>query len=135
MYEYLLTLHVTGMALVVGALFLQSLGIVMALRLKGAGHQDGVRELQRRIHAFIYYPILAVTLITGVWLAVDGDVFSQGKWLQWKLVLVIVLIGLGFLVGWELRSKRILKPVAMVIHIVIFLVAAGIVYLAAVRPF
>jgi uncharacterized membrane protein len=134
MYEYLLTLHVTGMALVVGALFLQSLGIVMALRLKGAGHQDGVRELQRRIHAFIYYPILAVTLSTGLWLALDGDAFSQGKWLQWKLVLVTVLIGLGFLVGWELRAKRIVKPIAMAIHIVIFLLAAGIVYLATVRP-
>ncbi|HEX7927503.1 MAG TPA: CopD family protein [bacterium] len=135
MYEYLLTLHVTGMALVVGTLFLQSLAIVMAQRLKGAGHQEGVRELQRRIHLFIYYPILAVTLLTGLWLALDGEVFSQGKWLQWKLVLVILLIGLGFLVGWELRSQRVPKPIAMLIHIVIFLLAAAIVYLATVRPF
>lgn len=134
MYEYLLTLHVTAMALVLGTLFLQSLAVVMALRLKTAEHQVGVRELQRRIHAFIYYPILLVALASGMWLAIDGDAFSQGKWLQWKLVAVVLLIGLGFLVGWELRGGRVFKPVAMMIHIVIFLLALAIVYLATVRP-
>lgn len=134
MYEYILTLHVTAMSLVVGTLFLQSLAVVMALRLKAAEHREGVRELQRRIHAFIYYPILGVALLSGLWLAIDGDAFSQGKWLQWKLVLVILLIGLGLLVGWELRGKRVIKPLAMVIHILIFLLALGIVYLATVRP-
>jgi uncharacterized membrane protein len=134
MYEYLLTLHVTAMALVVGTLFIQSLAVVMALRLKPAEHQAGVRELQRRIHAFIYYPILAVALLSGAWLAIDGDVFNQGQWLQWKLVLVVLLIGLGLLVGRELRSDRVFKPAAMAIHILVFLLAAGIVYLATVRP-
>lgn len=135
MYEYLLTIHVTAMAIVVGALFLQSLAVVMARRLTGAGHQEGVRELQRRIHGFIYYPILAVTVLTGLWLALDGDVFSQGKWLHWKLVLVIVLIGLGLLVGREVRGRRAPKPLAMAVHIAIFLVAAAILYLALIRPF
>jgi uncharacterized membrane protein len=135
MYDYLLTIHVTAMAIVVGTLFLQSLAVVMAQRLTGAGHQDGVRELQRRIHWFIYYPILAVTLATGLWLALDGDVFSQGKWLHWKLVLVIMLIGLGFLVGRELRGRGVIKPLAMSIHVAIFLAAAAILYLALIRPF
>ncbi len=134
MYEYLLTLHVTAMALVLGSLFLQSLAVVMALRLKAPEHREGVRELQRRIHAFIYYPILGVALLSGLWLAVDGDAFNQGKWLHWKLVLVVLVIGLGLLVGWELRAKRILKPLAMAIHILIFLLALGVVYLATVRP-
>jgi uncharacterized membrane protein SirB2 len=63
------------------------------------------------------------------------DAFRQGTWLHWKLVGVMLLVGLGFLTGWEIRSQRVIKPLAMIVHIVIFLVSLWVVYLAAVRPF
>jgi hypothetical protein len=47
----------------------------------------------------------------------------------------MLLVGLGFLTGWEIRSQRVIKPLAMIVHIVIFLVSLWVVYLAAVRPF
>lgn len=135
MYEYILALHVTAIALVVGTLFLQSLAVVMALRLPSPEQQAGVRTLQGRIHRFIYYPILAVAIVTGAWLAVESDAFSEGSWLRWKLVLVVVLIGLGFLVGGELRGRRVIKPLALAVHIAIFLLSAWIIYLATIRPY
>jgi uncharacterized membrane protein len=135
MLKYLVALHVTAVCLVVGVLFVQSLAVVMAMRLKTDAQREGQRILQQRFHWFIYYPILAVALGTGFWLASAMDAFAQGKWLAWKLVGVMMLIGLGFLTGWEIRTGRVPKPVAMLVHIAIFLVSLWIVYLATARPF
>lgn len=131
----LLTLHVTSVSIVIGSLFVQSLGVVMALRLKSEEQREGVRNLQRRVHLFIYYPILLVALGSGLWLALAGDVFSTGKWLHWKLVGVVLLIGLGLLTGRSIRARKPIKPLAMLVHICIFLVSFWIVYLATARPF
>ena len=135
MYKIFLALHVISVALVVGTLFLQSLAVVMALRLKTEAQQEGNRLLQRRIHLAVYYPILAVALVTGIGLAAASGAFSHGTWLHWKLVGVVLLIGLGFLTGWELRTPRPFKPVAMAVHIAVFLVSFYVIYLATAQPF
>ena len=134
MMSFLLPLHVTAAALVIGSLFVQSLMVVMALRLKLPEHREGVRILQRRLHVFIYYPILLVALVTGLWMALLTGAFGEGRWLHWKLVWIVVLAGLGFMTGRNLRQREVAKPVAMVVHIVIFLVSMAIVYLAALKP-
>ena len=133
MHAYLVALHVTAAALVIGALFLQSLAVVMALRLKSEAHREGNRILQRRIHLFIYYPILVVSLGSGLWLALRTEAFDQGRWLHWKLVGVVLLVGLGLLTGRAITAKRVFKPVAMLVHIGIFLVSVWIVYLVTTR--
>jgi protoporphyrinogen IX oxidase len=135
MYHAVVALHLTAVSLVVGTLFLQSLSVVMALRLKSDAQREGQRIVQRRIHWFIYYPILLVALATGLGLALSSGAFQQGRWLHWKLLGVVLLVGLGFLTGWEIRAKRVVKPIAMMVHIVIFLVSLGVMYLAAVRPY
>ncbi|HUJ76510.1 MAG TPA: hypothetical protein VL359_16735 [bacterium] len=135
MLPYILALHGAAIALVVGILFVQSLAVVMALRLQVPEQREGVRILQGRVHVFVYYPILAVALASGLWLALRTDAFSQGQWLRWKLVLVVVLIGLGFLTGWAIRAQRVLRPLALLIHILIFIVAMIIIYLATTKPF
>ena len=135
MNNFMIALHITAVSLVIGTLFLQSLAVVMALRLKTDAQKEGVRILQQRIHWFIYYPILLVALATGLGLAWSTDAFHQGRWLHWKLVGVVLLIGLGLLTGLNIRAKRLVKPLAMVVHILIFLVSLWVVYLAAVRPF
>ncbi len=138
MYNYLLALHVTAISLVVGTLFMQSLLVVMALRLKVAQQREGVRIMQLRVHLFIYYPILAVALASGFWMAGLGEAFAEGRWLHWKLVLVLLLIGLGLLTGRNLRGRGAgrspAKGPALAVHIVIFVLSAWIVYLATVKP-
>ncbi|MBI3991999.1 MAG: hypothetical protein HY342_01890 [Candidatus Lambdaproteobacteria bacterium] len=133
MYAYVLSLHITASALVIGSLFMQSLMVVMVLRLKNPEHVAGTRIIQRRMHWFIYYPILAVALLSGLWVAWATETLGQ-KWLHWKLVLVVLLIGLGFLTGHALRKQAVPKPFAMAVHIVIFLVALCLVYFAALKP-
>jgi uncharacterized membrane protein len=131
---YLLALHVTATALVVGTLFLQSLVVVMALRLPNPTHREGVRLMQRRVHLYIYYPILAAAVLTGLWLAWLVEAFEDGHWLYWKLVLVVVLVGLGLLTGGELRRERVAKGPALAVHIVIFVVSTWIIFLATAKP-
>lgn len=133
MYAYIVALHVTAASLVIGTLFLQSLNVVMAVRLKSEEQRTGNRILQRRVHWFIYYPILLVALVSGMWLAQASNAFAQGKWLHWKLVGVVVLIGLGLLTGRGIGAIRVIKPLAMLVHIAVFLVSIWIVYLVTTR--
>lgn len=135
MKNFYLTLHMISMCLVIGTLFLQSLSVVFRLRLKSADEVSGLRNVQIRIHKFIYYPILGVTLITGLILAVKTGVFAEAKWIYWKLGLIVLLIVLGVLNSKQIKKDLLPKKHAMMVHIAIFCIGAGIIYLATIKPF
>ena len=135
MKNFFLTLHMISMCLVIGTLFLQSLTVVFRLRLKSAEEAMGLEKTQTRIHKFIYYPILGVTLISGVVLAIKTGAFSEGKWIHVKLVLLIVLIALGVQNGRQIKEAVLPKKYAMMVHIAIFVAGAYMIYLATIKPF
>ena len=137
MKNFILTLHIISMCLVVGTLFLQSLIVVFRLRLKKQEEITGVKNVQKRIHKFIYYPILGVTIISGVILTSNTGVFSQDQnnWISLKLGLLIVLIIFGILNGKQIQTDVLPKKYAMMVHIPIFLIGAGMIYLATIKPF
>ena len=137
MKNFFLTLHILSMCLVVGTLFLQSLIVVFRLRLKKQEEITGVKNIQNRIHKFIYYPILGVTIISGVILTSNTGVFSQDQnnWISLKLGLLIVLIIFGILNGKQIQTDVLPKKYAMMVHIPIFLIGAGMIYLATIKPF
>ena len=135
MKNFFLTLHIISMCLVVGTLFLQSLTVVFRLRLKKKEEVDGAKNIQKRIHKFIYYPILGVTVISGVVLAVNTNVFSEANWILPKLGLLLILIVLGILNGRQIQTDVLPKKYAMMVHIAIFLIGSGIIYLATIKPF
>ena len=130
-----LTLHSISMCLVVGTLFLQSLTVVFRLRLSKQEEIDGAKNIQKRIHKFIYYPILAVTIISGMVLAVKTNVFAEANWIFVKLGLLIILIIFGILNGKQIQADVLPKKYAMMVHIPIFLIGAGMIYLATIKPF
>jgi uncharacterized membrane protein len=137
MKNFILTLHIISMCLVVGTLFLQSLIVVFRLRLKKHEEVAGVKNVQKRIHKFIYYPILGVTIISGMILASFTGVFSQDQnnWISFKLLLLIILVVFGILNGKQIQAEILPKKYAMMVHIPIFLIGAGIIYLATIKPF
>ena len=135
MKNFFLTLHMISVCLVVGTLFLQSLTVVFRLRLKSAEEVAGVRNVQNRIHKFIYYPILGVALITGMVLAVKTNVFAESHWIYPKLALLVALVSLGVMNGKQIQKDLLPKKYAMMVHIAIFLIGAGMIYLATIKPF
>lgn len=126
-----------SMCLVVGTLFVQSLSVVFRLRLKSSQEAEGLRKIQSRIHKFIYYPILFVTVVSGIVLAVKTEVFSHAahNWLLLKLGLLVALIALGFQNGVQIKKDFLPKKYAMMVHIAIFIVGAFMIYLATLKPF
>ncbi|MBF0286688.1 MAG: hypothetical protein HQM14_02625 [SAR324 cluster bacterium] len=135
MYNFFVMLHVISICLVVGTQFVQSLAVIFRLRLEKQEQIIGAQWIQYRIYKFIYYPILIIAIGTGFYLAIVTGAFSQGKWLHWKLVLLVILIGFGFLNGRQINDKDLPKPFAMFVHIGIFCVASVMIYLVKVRPF
>ncbi len=135
MRNFFLTLHMVSMCLVVGTLFLQSLTVVFRLRLKSAEEREGLRKTQKRIHKFIYYPILFVTVASGLYLAIKTGVFGEARWIYTKLGLLLVLVGLGIQNGRQIKQDHLPKKYAMMVHIAIFIIAGGMIYLATVKPF
>jgi len=124
-----------SMSLVIGTLFLQSLTVVFRLRLKNDTEVLGLKKTQARIHKFIYYPILGVTLISGIFLAASTGVFQEASWIKVKMVLLIVLISLGVMNGKQITQDVLPKKYAMMVHIPIFIVGAAMIYLATIKPF
>jgi len=135
MKNFFLTLHMVSMCLVVGTLFLQSLTVVFRLRLKSAHEREGLRKTQVRIHKFIYYPILFVTVASGLYLAIKTGVFDEAQWIWPKLGLLLVLVALGFQNGRQINQDQLPKKYAMMVHIAIFIIAGIMIYLATVKPF
>jgi uncharacterized membrane protein SirB2 len=134
MKNFFLTLHMISMCLVIGTLFVQSLSVVLRLRLKSTEEAEGLRKTQNRIHKFIYYPILGVTIISGAVLAVKTEVFIESQWIYWKLGLLAVLIALGIQNGKQIKEDSLPKKYAMMVHIAIFIVGACMIYLATIKP-
>jgi uncharacterized membrane protein len=124
-----------SVCLVIGTLFLQSLTVVFRLRLKTAAQVDGIRNVQNRIHKFIYYPILGVALITGLVLAVKTNVFSDSHWIYPKLLCLLILVTLGVMNGKQIKKDLLPKKYAMMVHIAIFIIGSYMIYLATIKPF
>ncbi len=135
MKNFFLTLHMISMCLVVGTLFLQSLTVVFRLKLKSNPEAAGLKKIQNRIHKFIYYPILLVTILSGIVLAVQTGVFQEAQWIKWKMGLLVLLILLGIQNGIQIKKDLLPKKYAMMVHIAIFLIGAGMIYLATIKPF
>ena len=137
MYHAILTLHVTGVCLVVGTLFVQSLSVIFRLRMTQSEQIAGAQWIQRRINYFIYYPILLVTMASGLYLALVQGLFTADgeRWLHWKLIFLVLLIIFGFMNGQQINKTQLTKPLAMFVHIGIFCVSAVMIYLAQARPF
>ena len=136
MYVFILTLHVLTVMLVIGTLFVQSLTVVFRLRLSDPAQIEGVQWIQYRVHHLIYYPILVVAVSSGAYLALLQDgLTTPGNWLQAKIILLPILIVFGFLNGRQISNENLQKTQALLVHIGIFVVSAGMIYLAQVKPF
>ena len=136
MYVFILTLHVLTLMLVIGTLFVQSLTVVFRLRLSDPAQIEGVQWIQYRVHHLTYYPILVVAVSSGAYLALLQDgLTTPGNWLQAKIILLPILIVFGFLNGRQISNENLQKTQALLVHIGIFMVSAGMIYLAQVKPF
>jgi len=65
------------------------------------------------------------------------DIFSQDQnnWISFKLGLLVILIIFGILNGKQIQTDILPKKYAMMVHIPIFLIGAGMIYLATIKPF
>ena len=136
MYVFILTLHVLTVMLVIGTLFVQSLTVVFRLRLSDPAQIEGVQWIQYRVHHLTYYPILVVAVSSGAYLALLQDgLTTPGNWLQAKIILLPILIVFGFLNGRQISNENLQKTQALLVHIGIFMVSVGMIYLAQVKPF
>ena len=137
MYIFSFTLHVVAVMLVIGTLFVQSLTVVFRLRLSDQAQIEGVQWIQRRVHQLIYYPILVIAVSSGAYLAMLQErITTPGNgWLHAKVTLLLILIVLGFLNGRQISNGNLRKPQALLVHIGVFFVSVGMIFLAQVKPF
>ena len=135
LYHTMVAVHVTTVCLVVGTLFVQSLAVVFRFRMTEDAQIAGAQWIQHRIYKFIYYPILGIAVATGLYLATITGAFSNGLWLHYKLVGLLLLIVFGFLNGMQILKRDLPKPMAMFVHIGIFCTSVFMIYMASAKPF
>ena len=98
---------------------------------------EGIKFVQGRVHRLIYYPVLAVAVASGAYLAVIQErISSPGNgWLHTKITLLLILIILGFVNRRQIMNTDLRKPQALLVHIGIFSVSAAMIFLAQAEPF
>jgi uncharacterized membrane protein len=134
MTAFLLVLHVLFAAITIGALFAETLAMVMAHRLTSEPFREAAWRLLQRMHRGVAYPAAGVAVVSGFALAGAQGVLGEG-WVAWKLVLVVLLVGLVLWARGALRQGLPPKPVALLLHIGTFALSAPIVAFAALKPF
>ncbi len=68
-------------------------------------------------------------------LTVKTGEFGQANWIAAKLGLLVLLIVLGVLNAKQIQTDLLPKKYAMMVHIAIFLIGAGMIHLATTKPF
>ena len=111
--------------------------VVFRLRLSNQVQIEGIQFVQRRVHRLIYYPVLAVAVASGAYLAVIQErISSPGNgWLHIKITLLLILIILGFVNRRQIMNIDLRNPQALLVHIGIFFVSAAMIFLVQAKPF
>ena len=92
------------------------------IRLSNQEQIDGIQFAQRRVHQLNYYPVLAVSVASGAYLAVIQERTSSpgNGWIHTKITLLLILIILGFVNRRQIMDIDLHKPQALLVHIGIF---------------
>jgi putative membrane protein len=140
MYEWIKALHVVAViAWMAGMLYLPRLFVYHCDAEIGSKQSETFKVMEQRLLKAIINPAMAVTWLTGLYLAWAGHWFSAG-WLHGKLLLVIAMSGMhGFLARCvkdfaadrNLRSPRFYRFINEVPTVLMI----GIVILVVVKPF
>ena len=126
-YGLIVHLHNAAMVVWIAAM------VVAPLTIRGAGNASTARRILRGVAT----PGLILTWLLGLWLAVQGEWFTQG-WLHAKLVFVLALSALH---GIALGRLRRMTPggavpgVVRVLPWITLLLTAVAVWLAWGKPF
>lgn len=100
LYLWLKVIHLVAViAFMAGMFYLPRLFVYHASVPQGSPQSELFKVMERRLDLAIMRPALIVVLGSGLALAYEGRLF-QARWLDWKLVLVLLLLGLyGHLVA------------------------------------
>jgi hypothetical protein len=92
-FDVVLFLHITSVVIAFGVIF--TYPIIVPLTVRSAPRQVAwLHQMQGMIGRTVITPAGALILLTGIYLAADGDVFSKW-WVAVPLLAIIVILGLG----------------------------------------
>jgi protoporphyrinogen IX oxidase len=140
LYDWLKALHVIAViAWMAGMLYLPRLYVYHAGTKPGSELSETFKVMERRLLRAIINPAMTAAWVFGLWMAWEGDLWSQ-HWFQAKLVLVIAMSTLhGFLSRWRrdfaADTNRHSAKFYRTVNEVPTLLLIGIVILVIVKPF
>ena len=106
-YEVVLALHIMAVVVAFGVTFAYPIMFAVAAR-HGAAQPAALHRVEYTIERWLIIPGLAVVVIAGIFLASDGDLWSE-FFVQWGLAAVIVigaLVGVGDDPDGQTRARR-----------------------------
>jgi len=139
-YRWMKVLHIVAViSWMAGLLYLPRLFVYHCEAEAGSKQSGTFKVMERRLYRGIMGPAMIASWSAGLWLAWDLGLFGDG-WFHAKLALVVILTGMHWLYGANLRAfaedrnarpqrfYRFMNEVPTVLMI-------GIVILVIVRPF
>jgi len=140
LYPWFKAFHVMAViSWMAGMLYLPRLFVYHCGAEKGSRQSETFKVMERRLLRGIINPAMVVSWTLGLWMVYEGGLISM-YWLQFKLLLVVILSGVhGMLARWTLdfaadrnsHSERFYR----IMNEVPALLMVGIVIMAVIKPF
>ena len=139
-YLWLKAIHILAViSWMAGMLYLPRLFVYHANTEVGSSASEIFKVMERRLLRAIMTPALVVVWVTGLWIALSGQLFASG-WLHAKLLLVLIMSALhghcSVTVTKFARDRNNKKPIYYRFYNEIpTLLLIGIVFLVVLKPF
>jgi uncharacterized membrane protein len=139
MVAWMLVFHITGLVFWLGSLLIVTHVLAMHTQETSAEARAALGRLEMKLFKGLAHPGAALMVITGGLLVIQEPNYLRAHWLQAKLLLVAILVGLDLMV--YLRAKdfiagriQLRRKECMALHGAIALVFLGILILVLTKP-
>ena len=93
-YPWIKALHIIAVvAWMAGILYLPRLFVYHAMQIPGSEVSETFKVMERRLLRYIMNPAMILSFLFGEWLIMINPVLLEQSWMQYKIIVLVIMTG------------------------------------------
>ena len=94
-YPWIKALHIIAVvAWMAGILYLPRLFVYHAMQIPGSEVSETFKVMERRLLRYIMNPAMILSFLFGGWLIIINPVLIEQSWMQYKIIVLVIMTGI-----------------------------------------
>ncbi len=94
-YPWIKALHIIAVvAWMAGILYLPRLFVYHAMQIPGSEVSETFKVMERRLLRYIMNPAMILSFLFGGWLIMINPVLLEQSWMQYKIIVLVIMTGI-----------------------------------------